>query len=117
MLPGPMTDDYTDAIRNDRVVVAEASGEIVGVLVLRVTREGFEIPNVAVYPFHRGVGLGRTLLRFAETEARSAGFDSVYLYTHEKMTENLALYRRIGYVEFDRPSQGDFALVYLRKPL
>ena len=43
-----------------------------------------------------------------EAEARRAGFDSIYLYTHEKMTENLALYSRIGYVEYDRRSQGDF---------
>src|SRR3712207_8724201 len=44
-------------------------------------------------------------------------FDSIYLYTHEKMTENLALYSRIGYVEYDRRSQGDFSLVFMRKHL
>jgi hypothetical protein len=33
------------------------------------------------------------------------------------MTENLALYARIGYVEYDRRSQGAFSLVYLRKHL
>jgi hypothetical protein len=33
------------------------------------------------------------------------------------MTENLALYSRIGYVEYDRRSQGAFSLVYLRKQL
>ena len=46
-----------------------------------------------------------------------AGFDSIYLYTHEKMTENLALYSRIGYVEYERRSQGAFSLVYMRKHL
>jgi ribosomal protein S18 acetylase RimI-like enzyme len=63
------------------------------------------------------MGLGGALLRHAETEARRAGFDSVYLYTHERMSENLALYSRIGYVEYDRRSQGDFSLVFMRKPL
>jgi hypothetical protein len=33
------------------------------------------------------------------------------------MTENLALYSRIGYVECDWRSQGAFSLVYLRKHL
>jgi hypothetical protein len=33
------------------------------------------------------------------------------------MTENLALYSRIGYVEYDRRSQGDFSLVFMRKHL
>ena len=116
-LPGPMTDDYEQVIRNHHVTVAERDGTIEGVLVLRVTDEGFLIDNVAVHPSQRGRGLGRALLKLAEVEAWHAGFDAVYLYTHEKMTENLALYSRIGYVEFDRRSQGAFSLVYMRKPL
>jgi ribosomal protein S18 acetylase RimI-like enzyme len=82
-----------------------------------VTDEGFLIDNVAVNPSHRGKGVGKALLAFAEAEARRAGFDSIYLYTHEKMTENIALYAKIGYVEYDRRSQGDFSLVYMRKHL
>jgi len=89
----------------------------VGVIVLTVDEEGFLIDNVAVDPSHRGRGLGRTLIESAEAEARRAGFDSIYLYTHEKMTENLALYSRIGYAEYDRRSQGGFSLVYMRKRL
>jgi hypothetical protein len=50
-------------------------------------------------------------------EARAQGFDSISLNTHEKMTENLAIYSRIGYVEYDRRSQGDFSLVFMRKHL
>ena len=116
-IPGPMTDDYEEVIRNHDVTVAERDGDIVGVIVLRVTDEGFLIDNVAVHPSQRGRGLGQALLELAEAEARRAGFGSVYLYTHEKMTENLALYSRIGYVEYDRRSQEDFFLVYMRKHL
>ena len=117
MLPGPMTDDYAEVIRNRQVTVAERQGAIVGIIVLTVTDEGFLVDNVAVHPSHRGTGLGRALLQFAEAEAQRAGFDAIYLYTHEKMTENLALYARIGYVEYDRRSQGAFSRVYLRKHL
>ncbi len=117
MLPRPMTDDYAEVIANRRVTVAESHGAIVGVIVLTVDDGGFLIDNVAIDPSHRGKGLGRALLEFAEAEARRAGFDSIYLYTHEKMTENLALYSRIGYVECDRRSQGEFSLVYMRKHL
>jgi GNAT superfamily N-acetyltransferase len=115
--PRPMTDDYQEVIRTRQVTVAERHGAVVGVIVLAVTDEGFLVDNVAVHPSHRGTGLGRALLEFAEAEARRAGFDAVYLYTHEKMTENLALYTRIWYVEYDRRSQGTFSLVYLRKQL
>ncbi len=117
MTPRPMTDNYAEVIRNSRVTVAESVGRIAGVIVLATTDEGFVIDNVAVHPAHRGKGLGKVLLEFAEAEARRAGFDSIYLYTHEKMTENLVLYSRIGYVEYDRRSQGKFSLVYMRKHL
>jgi ribosomal protein S18 acetylase RimI-like enzyme len=117
MLPRPMTDDYAEVIANQRVTVAESYGTIMGVIVLTVDDEGFLIDNVAVDPSHRGQGLGRALLEVAEAEARQAGFDSIHLYTHEKMIENLALYSRIGYVEYDRRSQGEFSLVYMRKHL
>ena len=53
----------------------------------------FFIDNVAVHRSNRGRGLGRILLRLAEDQARRAGFDSIYLYTHEKMTRPNVLYR------------------------
>jgi ribosomal protein S18 acetylase RimI-like enzyme len=115
--PGPMTDDYAEVVRRYRVTVAESGGEIVGLIVLRATDEGFLVDNVAVEPSHQGTGVGRALLEHGEDSAREAGFDSIYLYTHELMAENLALYARIGYVEFDRRAHGDACLVYLRKPL
>ncbi len=117
MVPRPMTEDYAEVIKNYRVTIAESNQTIVGVIVLTVTDEGFLIDNVAVDPSYRGKGIGKALLAFAEAEARRAGFDSIYLYTHEKMTENLALYAKIGYAEYDRRSQGDFSLVYMKKPL
>jgi len=116
-LPGPMTLDYAEVIGSAQVSVLESHGVLAGVLVLDVTDEGFVVDNVAVHPAHRGKGLGKTLLEFAEAEARKSGFGSIYLFTHELMTENLAFYSRLGYVEYDRRSQGDFALVYMRKHL
>lgn len=115
--PRPLTEDYAEVIDNRQVTVAMCQGAIVGVIVLDVNDEGFYIDNVAVHPSQQGKGAGRALLHFAETEALRAGFDSIYLYTHEKMAENIALYARIGYVEFDRRSMGDFSLVYMRKQL
>lgn len=115
--PRPMTDDYAAVVRDYRVTVAERNGQIVGLIVLGVDAEGFLVDNVAVDPSHQGSGVGRALLEHAEDAARDAGFDSIYLYTHEKMTENLTLYSRIGYVEYDRRDHGDARLVYLRKQL
>jgi ribosomal protein S18 acetylase RimI-like enzyme len=115
--PRPMTDDYADVVRRSSVTVAERSGEVVGLIVLGVDDEGFFVDNVAVDPSHQGGGVGRALLEHAETVARGEGFDSIYLYTHELMTENLAMYSRAGYVEYERRRHSDACLVYLRKRL
>jgi ribosomal protein S18 acetylase RimI-like enzyme len=115
--PRPMTDDYADVVRRHSVTVAESGGEIVGLIVLGVDDEGMFVDNVAVDPSQQGRGVGRALLEHAETTARSGGFDSVYLYTHELMTENLGLYSRAGYVEYERRLHGDACLVYMRKRL
>ena len=115
--PRPMTDDYAEVVRTHDVTVAEAGGEIAGLIVLAAGDEGFLVDNVAVAPAHQGRGVGRALLEHAEAAARDAGFDSIYLYTHELMTENQALYARIGYVEYARRLHGDARLVYMRKAL
>ena len=114
-IPGPMTYDYDQVIREQQVTVAEVEGRIEGVIVLAITEEGFLVDTVAVHPSRHGMGIGRALLELAEAEARRAGFASIYLYTHERMIENIGLYARIGYVEYERRSLGDFSLVFMRK--
>lgn len=115
--PGPMLEDYAKVIRERQVTVAEIGGKLAGVLVLMETAEGFLLENVAVDPARKGTGVGRALLQFAEAEAKRAGYDAIYLYTHEKMTENQALYAKIGYLEFGRRTDAGIARVYMRKQL
>lgn len=115
--PGPMTEDYAEVVRTRDVTVAESGRQITGLIVVGPGDEGFLIDNVAVAPAHQGRGVGTVLLEHAEAAALGAGFDSIYLYTHELMTENQALYARIGYVEYARRPHGNARLVYLRKAL
>lgn len=113
--PGPMLEDYSKVIEERQVTVAEFNGAVAGVLVLTTTAEGFLLENVAVLPAHRGIG--KALLQYAESEARRQGFGSLYLYTHEKMTENQRLYSKIGYVEYDRRVEHGLARIFMRKSL
>jgi ribosomal protein S18 acetylase RimI-like enzyme len=117
LVPMPMRQNYAEVIRDCQVTVVAHGGEIVAVLVLDVTEEGFLLDNVAIAPAHQGKGLGRALLEHAESEARRQGFDSIYLYAQEIMTENIALYGRVGYVEYARRVEFGLPRVYLRKPL
>jgi ribosomal protein S18 acetylase RimI-like enzyme len=116
-VPAPMRDDYRQVIAECDVTVAEDEGGIVGVLVLRGASEGFLLDNIAVSPGQQGTGLGRHLLELAEVKARAAGYDSIYLYTQEIMTENQALYERIGYVEYARRHELGLDRIYMRKLL
>jgi GNAT superfamily N-acetyltransferase len=115
--PGPMLDDYAKVIREHLAFVAENDGVIAGILVLVRTQSGMLLDNVAVHPKHQGKGCGRRLLEHAESEARSRGHAHLDLYTHESMTENIEMYRRIGYVETERKSERGFSRVYMRKAL
>ncbi len=56
-------------------------------------------------------------MQFAETEARRRGYDHIRLYTHVLMTENIAIYRRAGYVETHRIAEKGFDRVYMTKNL
>lgn len=116
-LPRPLSDDYAEVVDRGRTSVAERGDQIVGLVVLGIDDEGFLVDNVAVDPAHHGSGVGRALLEHAEASARQAGFDSIYLYTAEAAIENLELYDRIGYVEYDRRVHEGVMLVYLRKTL
>ena len=112
-----MLQDYAAVIETEQVVVAETNGAIAGVLVLSTTADGFLIENVAVLPELKGRGIGRALLMHAEDEARARGHASLYLYTNEKMAENIAMYVRNGYVEYAREEGHGFRRVFLRKQL
>lgn len=115
--PGPMLEDYNEVIKTRQVHVAVDGPTVLGAIVLTVTDEGFYLENVAVRPTDKGRGIGRLLLELAEREAREQGFKSIYLATHELMTENRTLYARIGYVEFDHRVVDGYPRVFFRKSL
>ncbi len=115
--PAPMGADYAALIGAGRVHVMESAGTIQGLLVLLPGKDGMLLDNIAVDPARQGSGIGRALLQFAENSARGAGFCSIRLYTNEAMTENIALYRRIGYVETHRAEEKGLRRVHMRKQL
>ncbi|GGL72682.1 GNAT family N-acetyltransferase [Wenxinia marina] len=112
--PAPMGENYAALIAEGCVFVPEGEG-IEGVLVLIDEPEALMLDNVAVAASARGRGLGRALLEAAEAEARARGYALIRLYTHEKMTENRAIYARLGWRETHRAQQGPFARVFFEK--
>lgn len=116
--PGPMLDDYAKLIADGAVsVIEEAGGEIAALIVLIPKPDHLLLDNIAVRPDRQGRGFGRALIEHAEREAARLGFREIRLYTHEKMTENIALYTRIGFVETDRRNESGYDRVFMTKPL
>jgi ribosomal protein S18 acetylase RimI-like enzyme len=75
------------------------------------------LDNVAVRPECQGKGIGRCLLDLAEATAKGRGYVALDLYTHGRMTENMEMYKRLGYVETERKTEQGYNRVYMRKPL
>lgn len=116
--PGPMLDDYALLIAEEQVWVLEDGGALTGVLVLKNAEGGaLLLDNIAVAPTAQGKGYGRELVAFAEAEARRRGNIQVRLYTHVLMTENLALYERLGFRETGRVTEKGYERVYMAKQL
>ena len=113
--PGPMLDDYAQVIARHRVFVIARQAEIAGVLVLIDRDGGLLLDNVAIHPDRQGEGLGRRLIAFAEAEARRLGHGALDLYSHETMTESIALYLTLGYVETERRVVRGYRRVDMRK--
>lgn len=115
--PGPMLDDYAARIAQE-VVHVLTDGDAVQALVVTWPEGDCQfLDNIAVHPRAQGQGVGRQLLAFVERLARQGGRGAICLYTNEAMAENLALYRRWGFVETARRVEHGFRRVYLRKTL
>lgn len=115
--PGPMLDDYAALIADGLVRVMCRDGGICGVLVLIEKDDHLLLDNVAVDPAAQGLGIGQRLIGAAEDVARTLGYATVRLYTHETMVENVALYEHLGFSITHRTKERGFDRIYMAKAL
>jgi ribosomal protein S18 acetylase RimI-like enzyme len=115
--PGPMLEDYGTLVSEGAVWVLEEGAVIAAIIVLLPGVNHLLLDNIAVSPNHQGLGLGRRLLAFAETEALRRGYREIRLYTHQTMVENQRLYASIGYQETGRGTEAGYDRVFMRKQL
>lgn len=120
--PAPMTADYHTIIASDSqqvfVLRRQDDGTVVGSILLSDPGDGsIKVNNLVVGAASQGRGHGRLLMRFAEGVARERGRTALTLFTNEKMTENVVLYPKMGFVEVERKVDEGYARVYFRKTL
>ncbi|WP_344660536.1 GNAT family N-acetyltransferase [Catenulispora subtropica] len=102
-----------DADPNQRLIVAERAGEVVGTFQLTyipgVSQRGMKralIEAVRVVATERGTGLGTTMMTWAVSEARTAGCGMVQLTSNAERPDAHRFYERLGFV----PSHVGFKL-------
>ncbi|MXU64585.1 GNAT family N-acetyltransferase [Oceanomicrobium pacificus] len=117
--PKPLDIDYAAQVAAGELRVLDGpDGRPLGFITWHVQPDGdMLLENVAVHPDARGQGRGRQMIAACETAARDAGCPAVTLYTHARMTENRALYARLGYTAIARREDEGFDRVFFRKPL
>lgn len=115
--PAPMQADYAAIIERHEVWLAEDDEQVLAMLVLACESTALQVDNVAVRPSAQRRGIGRQLLDLAERRCAELGYQQLTLYTNEVMTENLRLYRRLGYHETGRAEQDGYRRVFLAKTL
>jgi ribosomal protein S18 acetylase RimI-like enzyme len=115
--PAPMQADYAALVKRGVVYVLPGNERLRAVLVMMPEGDHLFLENIAVHPDEQGQGLGRQLMSFADNHARDLGLIAVELYTNEAMTENLAFYPRLGFVEIERRLDDGFHRVFMRKTL
>jgi len=115
--PAPMVANFSEAIENKNLYVMEHAGQVCGFVVFYSCDDHVHLENVAVNPLFQRRGIGSRLIAFAEQRARMVGYSRIELYTNAMMTENLQLYPRLGYEEFDRRLEDGFDRVYFKKAL
>jgi len=115
--PVPMTIDYQAAIDDYDIWIAERDGKRLGLLMLQHKKDHSVIYSIAVLPDYAGQGIGRQLLVHAEQTALEKGFKQLTLYTNERMERNLAIYRRLGYIDSHLTSYRGSTVVHLKKSL
>jgi ribosomal protein S18 acetylase RimI-like enzyme len=115
--PAPMVADFAGQIDDGLIWVACDAGGVCGFVAFYARGDEMFLENVAVAPGHQGKGVGGRLIAFVEARARANELTSVVLYTNVRMSENLALYPRLGFDETGRVHEDGFDRVYFRKEL
>jgi ribosomal protein S18 acetylase RimI-like enzyme len=112
--PAPMGADYEAEVAANHAVVIEAAGSVRGYMIAWPESDAYFIDNIGVDPECQGGGLGRRLIDHAASQADRLGLPALCLYTNALMSENLAMYAHIGFVETHRSVEKGFHRVYMR---
>lgn len=109
----PMDVDYADEITNYPVWVVVLNDVVVGGLIMSFEEQYASLANLCVHPNFQGHGIGKGILDYAKKTSKQKQYSEMRLATHILLTENLSLYKHLGWSEIER----DETRVYMRKSI
>ncbi len=111
--------DAADMVRpRGAFLLAMSDGMPIGCVGLKgAGGELAEIKRLWICPTARGLGLGKRLMRAAETVARELSVEILRLDTNSALPEALKLYRTSGWVEIDRFNEDPYPDRFFEKRL
>ena len=87
----------------DRIDLAEVEPTFRPMIEMEMTAKGcWLLQAIALFPEHRGLGHGPALIDMACAAARVAGHTCIVLQVESPNTGAIALYRKCGFVEWER---------------
>lgn len=108
----PMDDGENDPpdplVPDERFAVVEAFDHLD-----QAVAGSYYVNAMAVYPAHRGQGIGGALLDLAHAQARQGGFDTMSLAVFEQNQGAHRLYRRQGFREVARHPAARHPMIHL----
>ena len=99
---------FDKAVQSREFIVAEADGQIVGLLFFmirhiensnQVTRDILFIDSMAVAEGYRGQGVGHSLFEFAKQIREQRNLDGIELVVNAQNLEAKAMYEKYGFTE------------------
>ena len=96
-----VSDGIASSIETKSVFVVEMKDQIVGGIVMVLSPDHLLLENIAVHPNNAGNGIGKALIRSAESECIKHGLHEIRLSTHRDISENINLYKHLGWHVID----------------
>jgi len=97
------------ALPNGRLYIVTSNDSLIGCVALReIDKERCEMKRLYVRKQFRGLGIARTLVEKIINDAKSIGYEKMFLDTFFSMREAIALYQDFGFIEvepyYDNPN-------------
>lgn len=94
----PILEELNKYIDNSVGFVAEVENSIIGVcLMVQVNPETIELKNISVYPSHRNMGVGSSLIEFAADMATEAGCLEIIAGTDNTNASGMIFLQKLGF--------------------